>query len=161
VSVDATFVALIALAIFIGLILYLKAPALIAKALDERSAAIAKELAEARKLREEAQALYAEYESKKARAETEAGEIIAHAREQAAMLTQEARAEHVQALERRRRQAVERIARAEQQAEADVRAAIAEAAIAAAERKLREGLTPAAQADLVSKGVAELKEKFG
>jgi F-type H+-transporting ATPase subunit b len=160
-SIDATFIALVALAIFVGLIIYLKVPAMIAKALDDRAAGIAKELDEARRLREEAQALYAEYQAKKAAAESEATEIVAHAREQAALLTQEARAEHAVALERRRRQAEERIARAEQQATADVRAAAAEAAIRAAERMLREELTPDAHAELISKGVSELQEKFG
>jgi len=150
-----------ALVLFIVLLAYLKVPRMIAKALDDRSASIAKELNDARRLREEAQALYAEYEAKKAAAEVEAREIIAHAREQAVLLTQEARADHVQALERRRRQAEERIARAEQQATADVRAAAAEAAVAAAERMLREQLTPEAHADLVAKGVTELREKFG
>jgi len=125
---DATFVAFLALAIFVALLIYLKVPGMIAKALDDRSAAIGKELAEARRLREEAQALYREYEAKRAAAEGDAKAIIEAAKEQAAVLTADARAEHAQTLERRRKQAEERIARAGQQAEADVRAAAADAA---------------------------------
>jgi len=52
---------LIAFVLFVALLIYLKAPARLTAMLDERSERIARELAEARKLREEAQALVAEY----------------------------------------------------------------------------------------------------
>ncbi|MGE0828301.1 MAG: ATP F0F1 synthase subunit B [Hyphomonadaceae bacterium] len=158
---DATFVAFLALAIFVGLMIYLKIPAQITKALDDRSAQIAKELTEARKLREEAQALYREYEAKKAAAEKEAKDIIAHAKEQADLMSAELRVQNEEAIKRRRQQAEERIARAAQQAEADVRAAAADAAIRAAERILREDLDATAHARLVSEGARELEKKFG
>ncbi|MEC9367290.1 MAG: F0F1 ATP synthase subunit B, partial [Pseudomonadota bacterium] len=46
---------------FAGLLLYFGIPGLVAKALDKRAEVIRKELEEARKLRDEAQALLAEY----------------------------------------------------------------------------------------------------
>src|SRR5260370_1308765 len=46
--------------IFLGILVWKKVPALIAHALDARAAAIAKELEDARRLREEAEALLAQ-----------------------------------------------------------------------------------------------------
>ena len=63
---------LISFILFIGLLVYLKVPAKVATMLDERAARIAKELDEARRLREEAQGLLAEYQRKRRDAEKEA-----------------------------------------------------------------------------------------
>jgi len=49
---DATFIALVGLIIFLALLAYLKVPGMIGRSLDERAANIAKELDEARTLRE-------------------------------------------------------------------------------------------------------------
>jgi len=50
---DATFWAMIALFIFIGVVVYMKVPGMIAKALDERAAKIRNDLDDARRLRED------------------------------------------------------------------------------------------------------------
>jgi F-type H+-transporting ATPase subunit b len=161
ITLDATFFAFVALAIFLAGLLYLRVPSMLAKALDDRANEIAKELAEARRLKEEALRLRADYDAKRAAAEAEAKTIIAHARDQAALIAVEARAQATDAIARRRRQAEDRIAQAEAQAATQVRAAVADAAIAAAERMLRAELTPDAQARLIDTGVEELKQKFG
>jgi F-type H+-transporting ATPase subunit b len=57
---DATFWALVALVIFLGLMVYLKVPGVVTATLDKRADAIRKELDDARRLREEAQTLLAE-----------------------------------------------------------------------------------------------------
>ena len=62
---DATFWALIALILFLALIAYMKVPGMIAKSLDGRADKIRNELDEARRLREEAQQLLAEYQRKR------------------------------------------------------------------------------------------------
>jgi len=67
----------VAFVLFVGLGLYLKVPAMLARMLDGRADKISKELAEARKLREEAQALLAEYQKKRAEAEKDAANIVA------------------------------------------------------------------------------------
>ena len=77
---------------FVGVVIYFKAPAMIAKALDERAERIKAELDEAQRLREEAQALLAEYQRKRRDAETEAEEIITLAREEADRYSKETRA---------------------------------------------------------------------
>jgi F-type H+-transporting ATPase subunit b len=154
-EVTATEIAFVALVLFIGLLVYLKVPAAIMGALDSKSQAIAKELHDARKLREEAEALLAEYEAKRAAAEAEAKAIVESAKEQAALVAEETRANMTAAIKRREQQAEDRIAHAE------VRAAASEAAIAAAEKLIRERMSDKAQSALIAEGVAELGRKFG
>ncbi len=158
---DATFVAFVAFAAFFGVMVWLKVPAMILSALDARSAEIAKELHEARRLREDAEKLHAEYTAKRALAETEAKEIVAMAKEQAAVVAEETRASMLAAMARRERQADDRIIAAGTKAADEVRAAAAEAAIAAAEQMIRARMSDSAQAGLVQEGAADLRRKFG
>ena len=92
IEVDATFIALVALVIFGVLMLVLKVPAMIAGMLDSQSQAIAKELAEARRLREEAERLLAQHQAQLDAAKAEAEALVAAAKEQAQALGVEARA---------------------------------------------------------------------
>lgn len=159
---DATFFAFVAFAIFFAVLIWLKVPTMLLSALDSRSQAIAKELHEARRLREEAEKLLAEYEQKRVTAEAEAKAIVDSAKEQAAAVAEETRQSMLAAMARREKQAEDRIKSAETKAASEVRAAAAEAAIAAAERMIRERMNDSAQAGLVSEGVAEMqKRKFG
>ncbi|MBC7768729.1 MAG: ATP F0F1 synthase subunit B [Phycisphaerales bacterium] len=160
-EITATEIAFLALVLFIGLLIYLKVPQMIASALDQRSQAIAKELHEARRLREEAEKLLAEYEAKRGAAEAEAKAIVQSAKEQAAAVAEETRLSMMAAMARRERQAEDRIASAESKASDEVRAAAADAAIAAAERMIRERMSDQAQAGLVREGVGEMARKFG
>lgn len=160
-TIDATFIALVAFVLFFVLMIYLKVPGMALSMLDARGQAIAKELHDARRLREEAEKLLAEYQAKRATAETEALAIVAAAKEQAAAVAEETRAAMMAAMERRERQAEDRIASAGAKAADEVRAAAAEAAIAAAEKLLRASMTEASQAKLVKDGVADLARKFG
>ncbi len=86
---DATFWALIGLILFFVVIFYVKVPAKINGSLDERAETIRKELEDARKMREEAQALLSEYQRKRHEAESEAEAIIAEANSEAERLTLE------------------------------------------------------------------------
>lgn len=158
---DATFVAFIAFAAFIGGMIYLKVPGMILKSLDTRSEAIAKELHDARRLREEAETLLADYKGKAAAADAEAKAIVEAAKQQAAAVAEETRVQMTAAIKRREKQAEDRIAAAEAKAAAEVRAAAAEEAIAAAERLIRARMNDGAQSALVEEGVGELKRKFG
>lgn len=160
-EITATEIAFVGLALFIGLLVYLKVPAMILGALDARSQSIAKELHEARRLREEAEKLLADYEAKRAAAEAEAEAIVATAKEQAALVAEETRASMQAAMARREKQAEDRIANAGVKAQDEIRAAAAEAAIAAAEKLVRARMNDATQGALVQNGVAELKRNFG
>src|SRR5690606_26558085 len=104
-EITATEVAFPGLLLFIGLLVYMKVPAAVMGMLDQRSQAIAKELHEARRLREEAEKLHAEYIAKRAAAEAEAKEIVASAKEQAALVAEETRASMQAAIAAAARQA--------------------------------------------------------
>jgi F-type H+-transporting ATPase subunit b len=158
---DATNIALIAFVLFFALLWYLKVPTLILNMLDQRSQAIAKELHEARRMREEAEKLLADYQAKRAQAEAEAKIIVEAAKEQAAAVAEETRQSMLAAMARRERQVDDRISNAEAKAVDEVRAAAAEAAIAAAERMIRERMNDPTQAALIQEGVGEMKRKFG
>jgi F-type H+-transporting ATPase subunit b len=160
-TVDATFIAFVAFSLFFVVMIWLKVPGMIFSALDTRSAEIAKELHEARRLREDAEKLHADYKAKHAKAEAEAKEIVATAKQQAAAVAAETKAAMEAALERRKRQVDDRIAAAGVKARDEVRAAATDAAIAAAERMIRERMTDGAQAALVEEGAADLTRKFG
>ncbi|HRE59754.1 MAG TPA: ATP F0F1 synthase subunit B [Micropepsaceae bacterium] len=129
---DATFFVAIGLAVFIGILVWKKVPGMIGKMLDEKSAAIAKELDDARKLREDAAALLSSYQRKQRDAEREADDILAGARAEAERIQAEARTQTAQVIERRTKLAEQKIAQAELSALAEVKAAAADAAIAAA-----------------------------
>ncbi len=160
-DITATEIAFLALLLFIGLLVYLKVPAAILSALDKRSAEIGHELHEARRLREEAEKLLAEYEAKRIAAEAEARAIVEAAKEQAVAVAEETRQSMMAAMARREQQAEDRIKSAETKATDEVRAAAAEAAIAAAEKLIRARMNDATQGTLVQTAVGDLKRNFG
>ena len=86
---EAPFWALVSLIIFFGVVIYMKVPRTITGSLDNRAKAIQHELTVAKKLREEAERLLAEYQQKARAAETEAGEIVEQAKREAAALSAE------------------------------------------------------------------------
>lgn len=145
---------------FVAVIVYFKAPAMIAKALDARALAIRTELDEAQRLREEAQALLAEYQRKRRDAEKEAEDIIALARDEAERLSAETRATLAESLERRVRTTEAKIVQAEAQALDEVRNAAAAAAVAAAEKVIARSLTAKAQGALIEAGIRDVKAKL-
>ena len=129
---DATFWVGAAFLLFVGVLFYFKVPGMLTKALDDRAGKISDDLEQARQLREEAQALLANYERKQRDALSEAEEIIAHAREEALREAEIAANKLDETIARRQQAALEKIALAEAQAEAEVRDAAIEIAIGAA-----------------------------
>jgi F-type H+-transporting ATPase subunit b len=146
--------------ILVGVALYLKVPAMVTRALDERAERIRAELDEARRLREEAQALLAEYQRKQNDAAKEAEKIIAQAREDANAFARESREKLAESLERRRRLAEAKIARAEADAIDDVRRHAADIAIAAASRLLGQVLSPAKAKGLIDDGIKSVRDEL-
>ncbi|ANK82664.1 MAG: hypothetical protein TEF_19075 [Rhizobiales bacterium NRL2] len=137
---DPTFWVAVAFVLFFALMIYLKLPGKIVAQLDARADRIRGELEEAKRLREEAQSLYADYQRKAEEAVQEADRIVEHAREEAERTAEKMRADMEAALERRKTQAESKIAQAEQQAIDEVRNRAVEIATAAAARILREEL---------------------
>jgi F-type H+-transporting ATPase subunit b len=154
------FWAAVAFFLFLGLLVHYRVPDLAAKWLDDRAEAIRKELDEARRLREEAQQLLADYQRKSREAVEEANAIVEQARLEAEGLAVETRRNLRQSLERRTKLAEDKIARAEAQALAEVRAAAVDAAVAAAERILKTKIVGAAGVRLVDQSIHELRGKL-
>ncbi|SOD99692.1 F0F1 ATP synthase subunit B [Caenispirillum bisanense] len=128
--------------------------------LDTRAAQIRTKLEEARKLREDAQALLAEYQRKQRDALGEAEDIIAHAKAEAERVRADAEVALEESIRRREQQAMERIANAEAEALRQVRNQAVDIAIAAAGRLLQDNL-PAAKADaLVEQTIRDLPAKL-
>ena len=123
-------------------------------ALDHRSERIKAELDDARRLKEEAAKLLAEYQARRASAEREAEEIISGARADAERIAAEAKTKMEDFVARRTRTAESKIALA------DVRAAAAEAAVAAASTILSQSVKGSVADDLLAKGIAEVKAKL-
>src|SRR5688572_28527455 len=134
----ATFWVFLGFLVFIGILLYMKIPAKLVAALDARSAKIRQDLDDARRLREEAQALLAEYKRRYGEAESEAQAILTQARHEAQAFTEEARARIEDYVARRTRAVEQRIAQAETQAVAEVRSRAIDVATAAAAKILAE-----------------------
>ena len=128
--------------------------------LDERADKIRVQIEEARKLREDAQALLAQYQKKQREAMAEAEAIIAQAKADAARMRTEAEADLVNSIERRKQQALDRIAQSEAQALKDVRNTAVDVALAAAEKLIRENVGPAQQQALADKAIAELPKRL-
>jgi len=150
----------IAFALFVGLLIYLGAHRRVIDAIDRRGARIKAELDEAVRLRQEAQAVLAEFERKGREAESEAAAIIAGAKAEAERLAAEAKARMEDFVVRRTKMAEAKIAHAEAQAVADVRAAAADVAVAAAEKILGAAAKGKVAEDLLAKGIESVKKQF-
>jgi len=156
---DAFFVAL-GFVLFVLFLAYLGVHTIIANALDKRGREVQSELDEARRLREEAEAVLADYQKRAADAEQEAAAIIAAARAEAEAMAQMASERMAEFVARRTRQAEDKIAVAETQAANEVRAAAADAAVAAAETVLRAQVRGELADDLISRGIDNLKSRL-
>ena len=150
----------IAFAILVGILIKLGVPNLLFKALDDRGVRIKAELDEARKLRQEAEGVLAEYRRKQSEAEKTAEAIILNAHGEAERMAAEARAKVEEFIARRTKMAETRIAQAEAQALAEVRAAAADAAVAAAQAILTKTATGKVADDLVARGIQDVKAKL-
>jgi len=157
---DSTFWALVGLVIFLALLAYLKVPGMIGRSLDERAANISKELDEARTLREEAQALLAEYHRKRKEAEKEAGEIVAAAQREAASLLNEAKAKSEDYIVRRNKLAEQKIAQAESDAVNQVRASAVDIAVAAAGALIADKMDAKAAGAMFKTSLDQVKDNF-
>ncbi|MBO3759064.1 F0F1 ATP synthase subunit B [Ciceribacter sp. L1K23] len=157
---DATFFAFVGLILFFALIVYLKVPGMVTKSLDERSDRIRDELAEAKRLREEAQHVLAEYQRKRKEAEAEAAGIVAAAEREAAMLAAEAKQKTEEFVARRTALSEQKIKQAETDAVNAVRAAAVDLAIAAAEKVLAKKTDDAVRADLFKSAIGEVKSRL-
>jgi F-type H+-transporting ATPase subunit b len=157
---EAEFWVAVAFFIFLGVLGYFGAHHKLLKGIDDRRKRIKDELDEARRLKEEAQAVLASYRRKQQEVESEAQALLAGARAEAERIEADAKARLEEFVARHAKMAESKIAQAEAQALADVRAAAAEAAAAAAETILARSVKGPLADRLVAEGVASLKGKL-
>jgi F-type H+-transporting ATPase subunit b len=146
--------------LFIGILIYVGVPKMLTDALDARGKRVQADLNEARRLKEEAQKLLAEYQGKRRQADEEAAAIIEGAKAEAERIADESKVRMEEFVGRRTKMAETKIAQAEAQAVADVRAAAAEAAVAAAEKILSDSVKGKVADDLIGRGIADVKTKL-
>ena len=156
---DNSFYALVALIIFLGFAVFFGIPKIVGKMLDGQIKKIADDLAEAKKLREEAAALLVEYEQKRVAAESEAEGIISAAKEEATRLTAEAQVSLADLVTRRTKSVEDKIAQAEAQAVAEVRARSADVAIEAARLVLTDEMSRKG-GDVVNKAIIDVGRRL-
>lgn len=143
----------------LALLVWKKVPAAIAKALDGKINAIREQLAEAEALRNEAEALKAEYAAKAAAAESEAAAMVERARHEADALIEKARKDADALVERRARMAEEKIAAEERAAVQQLRSAAADAATRAAAMIISKQVGPDTDAALVDQAIDGLGKR--
>src|SRR3954453_15316900 len=81
----------VAFLIFVGILVYVGVPKMLTDALDARGKRVQAELDEARRLKEEAQKLLAEYQAKRREADAEAAALIEGAKAEAERVAEESK----------------------------------------------------------------------
>jgi F-type H+-transporting ATPase subunit b len=146
--------------ILLGVFGYFGVHRTILQALDHRRDRIQKELDDARRLKDEAVKLVAEYRARRASAEREAQDIVESAKAEAERIAVETKAKMEDFVARRTKSAENKIAQAEMQAIADVRAAAADAAVNAASSVLSQTVRGQIADSLLDKGIKDVREKL-
>ncbi|MCP4779183.1 MAG: F0F1 ATP synthase subunit B [Hyphomicrobium sp.] len=157
---DPVFWVMIAFIGFVALLIYYGIPGAVGKALDDRATAIRADLDEARRLRDEAHALLADYQRRSREAEDETKTILEQAKREGEALAAETRKNLQESVERRTKLAEEKIERAEAQALSDVRTASVESATAVAEKILKSRVAGATANTLIENGIRDLDGKL-
>jgi F-type H+-transporting ATPase subunit b len=150
----------VAFVVLMGVFIYIGVPGVVAKALDHRAERIKQELDDAKRLKDEAAALVADYRARRASAEREAQDIVSAAKSEAERIASEAKTKLEDFVARRTKSAESKIALAEAQAVADVRAAAAEAATTAATQIMKGSVTGSVADSLLAKGIQDIREKL-
>lgn len=157
---EAEFWVAVAFVLLIGVFGYFGVHRTILQALDHRGDRIKKELDDARRLKEEALKLVAEYRARRESAEREAQDIVANAKAEAERIAVEAKAKMEDFVARRTKSAENKIAQAELQAVADVRAAAADAAVTAAATVLSQTVKGSVAEGLLEKSIKDVRDKL-
>jgi F-type H+-transporting ATPase subunit b len=157
---NSTLVVAIALVLFIALLAYLGVHKFLGKALDDRAAKIRSELDEARALREEAQATFAEFERKQKEVEGQAQEIVAQAKAEAQAAAERAKSDLADQIARRLKAADDQIALAEANAVKEVKDKAVSVAIASAAEVLQGKLGADKSSNLVDAAIEDIGAKL-
>ena len=132
----------------------------ITELLDGRAAAIAKALADAQQLRDDALKAKTDADRTLAQAAAEGGAILQQAREEAARMQAKAAANLETAVALREQQALDRIAQSEAQATKQVRDTAVDVALAATRALLREQVGAGRTQAMIDEAIGELPKRL-
>jgi len=153
---DATWVA-IGFILFILLLVYFKVPGQITKILDNRADKIRSELDEAKKLREEAQSMLADFQKKNKEAEKNAKALIDEAKKLAKNYEKEAKSKFDENMERRKKLLDEKLKRAEVEALNQIKNDITDIVFDAIDKSLsNNNINKKASDRIIDSGIKEI-----
>ena len=153
---DATWVA-IGFILFILLLVYFKVPGQITKILDNRADKIRSELDEAKKLREEAQSMLADFQKKNKEAEKNAKALIDETKKLAKNYEKEAKSKFDENMERRKKLLDEKLKRAEVEALNQIKNDITDIVFDAIDKSLsNNNINKKASDRIIDSGIKEI-----
>lgn len=129
---NTDFIVLISFLVFVAVLVYFKVPQMVGSMLDKRAVGIRGDLDEAKRLREEAQEIFASYERRQREVKGQAELIVANAKREAEAQAEKAKQDLKTSIERRLKAAADQITSAENDAVRAVRDRAVQAAIGAA-----------------------------
>ena len=157
---NTNFVVIVSFLTFIGILLYFGVPAMLTKVLDARADGIRKYLADAKAIRDEAQALLDSFAAKRKEVEAMTSRIVDTARDEAQAASDKAKEELKHVIARRLATAEDQIASAQAAAIKDVRDTAVKIAVAAAGEVLAKGMSAADGSKLIDAAITEVEAKL-
>ena len=157
---NTDFIVTIAFLIFVGILVYFKVPQIVGGLLDKRAEGIRADLEEAKRLREEAQEIYATYERRQREVKGQADEIVANAKREAIAQADKAKADLATSIQRRLKAAEDQIASAENDAVRAVRDSAVQTAVAAAGEVLRQQGAGADRSAAIDAAINEVAQRL-
>lgn len=157
---NTNFIVLLAFIVFIGVLIYFKVPAMVTGMLDKRAEGISAELAEARALRDEAQAILASYERKQKEVAEQAEHIIEHAKREATEAAEAAKEDLKASIARRIAAAEDQIKSAEAAAVKEVRDTAVTVAVGAAKDLIAKQMTATEGNQLIENAIKDVETKL-
>ena len=157
---STTFWAGLSTVVFVAGILWKKVHHTIGEMLDARADEIRKQIEEAKSLRNEAEQMLLEYQRKQRDAEKDAADMVAQAQDDALLMTDAAKGDIADLIERRTRAAEEKIVQAEAAAVKEVQAVAVNVAVEAATAVLGESLKGTAGKALTDAAIADVENKL-
>ncbi|TWI37072.1 F0F1 ATP synthase subunit B [Paracoccus sulfuroxidans] len=157
---NTDFVVLLAFIAFVLVLLYFRVPGIIGGLLDKRAEGIRNDLAEARRLREEAQEIYASYERRQREVKGQADDIVANAKREATAEAEKAKRALDESIKRRLQAAEEQIASAETGAIRAVRDRAIQVAVSAATEILGKQVSGNDRSATIDKAIDEVATRL-
>ena len=144
--------------IFISIVIYLKIPKMVTKLLDEEIGRIKNSLDDARKLKEDANSLLAEYERKIDAANKEAEEIINQAQANAKIYEENSNKKIADYILRSEKQSIEKIQQAEKSAINNINEEIINKSIAISENVISKNMNDKNNQKLFQSSIDQIKK---